>query len=364
MISIRLFYSLVVLSLVTVPSAQAVTTPAEKVKQPLPGIQRELDLRADIHQQIETAWRESDFKTLDAMGEDFALHHSKTPSGLWKLDIYFDTLTGLAHIEWPKKWAPVKRRDCNCVATDPVHYAEGDKRWAVLDAKLAAWTQRYPQSIVAPLVRIHYLINRAWFYRGSDYADKVAPQAWPRFRHYIGEADNVLKSYESIRYKNPAWYGAAAMIAVVNDWPQADRERLYDDMAAHGQLYTPAFLSAAGFLKPQWNGKSIDIHWLIEKAMYHASEEDGLEFYTRFYWALVSNAQPGQQYANWEPMSDGFDILLKRYPDPLNVAGAAQMACIYEDQSRFEQAIQQLGESERYHGKPLSSVDCDKIYYR
>lgn len=355
---IRSFLSMLVLSIATL-AAQAKTTAAE---QPQPVALREGELRLALYRQIESAWRMDDIKTLDAMGEDFVLHHSKTPSGKWKLELYLKSLDGLARIEWPKAWRLPNQQDCDCASTDPAHFAEGDRRWAVIDTKLATWSKRYPQSTVAPVVRIRYLLSRAWFYRGSGSADKVDPRAWPLFQRYVDEAGKLLKRNASIRDKNPAWYGEAGMIAVVNDWPQADRDRLYADMIEHGQLYAPAFLTATSYFKPQWGGSYKDVDKLVEQAMLHASEKDGLEFYARFYWNLITNLQPGQEFAsNWGRIKAGFDVILDRYPDPWNFRGAATMACKYRDQALFDQAIRQLGISERYQDKLLSSVDCDKI---
>ncbi|HEY8026675.1 MAG TPA: hypothetical protein VIF60_19185 [Burkholderiaceae bacterium] len=324
---------------------------------------REIDMRAALRDRIKTAWHDNDYKTLDELGADYADHLSKTYSGQLLLSVFMSGLTSELTIEWPDEWDLAGQSQCGCKSTDPSHYAEGDRRWAEVDGKLKAWAKRYPKSIIAPLARVQYAINRAWFYRGSKYADKVNDKAWPPFHHYVEEADKALQSNASIRNRNPAWYNKAAELSAIADWPKAQRERLYTDMVEHGRLYAPAFWNAAQFLQPKWGGDYAAIEELLKRAMQHAPEKDGLEFYARVYWKFLESFDdsveaPQEIAADWNTFKQGLNIMVERYPELINIHGAAMMACKYRDREYFDSMMRRMGKGDSYQGFPTELLDC------
>jgi hypothetical protein len=328
-------------------------------------IDREMQLRTTLRQQIESAWRAGDFKTLETMGEGFVQHRTKTFNGMPELAPYFYDINALLYIDWPNEWnlAELAQSDCHCKAPDPSHFEEADRRWDILHKKLDAWYLRYPDSTILPVVRIKYLIRRAWFYRGGAWADKVNPKAWPRFEQYMTEADKVVRSSTSIRFKNPAWYGDAVQVAVADDWPVEEINRLYAEMPEHAQLYTVSFENAAQFMQPKWRGSHDAFLDMVSKAVRHAPEKDGLEFYARLYWVLLESDDKTLRIQSVEDvdrgmLEAGFDIVFKRYPESWNFIGAAKTACKIGDAALFERATRRLGTFDRYQGVPLTSIDC------
>lgn len=327
-----------------------------------PKVDRELQLRTELQQQIAAAWRANDFKTLETMGEDILAKGTKTFNGMPKLAPYNYDLDQQMEIDWPDNWkvAGQVAEDCSCKAPDPAHYAEAEQRWDIIGHKLNAWSNQYPLSNIAPVARMRYFLNRAWFFRGGAYSDKVLPQAWPKFQQYLDEASKTAQASAPIRFKNPAWYGYAIQLAVANDGPV---DQLVAEMPEHGQLYTVAFDYAATFLQPKWGGSETAIRELISKTVQQAPKKEGLEFYARLYWILLESDDRSlreQSLADVDRgmLKAGFNIILERYPEVWNYTGAAHIACRINDPAYFEQATSWLGIADRFKGKPLQSINC------
>ncbi len=325
----------------------------------------ENELRKTLWKQVQNAWRDEDFKTLEELGQDYIDHPGKTSSGKSTINIFMTILDGAMRIDWPAEWRIEGQKDCDCASADPEHYAEGDQRWAVIDDKLKAWAERYPHSMILPLARIRYSINRAWFYRGSDLAAEVNSKAWPLFQRYVKEADKTLRASAPVRYTNPAWYNSAAEVAAVADWPKEKRQNLYADMVEHATSYVPAYVTAAQFLQPQWGGDYAAIDDLIRRAQKHLPEKDGLEFYARVYWGYLSirytHVAPAKlAAADWNMIKQGFDVITERYPQRTNVEGAARMACRYRDRPYFDAMARRLGIYEWYLSYPIESLNCSR----
>ncbi len=359
-----LFITLLLLA-ISIQASTAIaadTAPDTNLIQPNP---REHDMRVALWNQIKTAWQSNDFKTLEELGQGYVDHPSKSYSGKLMLDLYMSDLDNTITIEWPKEWSLAAQSQCGCNSTDPSHYAEGDRRWVVVDGKLKAWAKRYPKSIILPLARVQYSVSRAWFYRGSDFAGEVNDKAWPLFKRYIEEADKVIKASASMRNRNPAWYTEAVEISVIANWPQAQRDHLYADMVEHATLYTPAYVSAAQFLQPQWGGDYAAIEELIRKAMQRMPEQDAPEFYARVYWNFLGSVDksieaPKTIAADWNTIKQGLNVVMERYPERINFQGAAMMACKFRDRPYLDSLARRLGTYEAYQAFPNEYLDCSK----
>ena len=87
-----------------------------------------------------------------------------------------------------------------------------------------------------------------------------------------------------------------------------------------------------------------NIFWpeLIENAAFGGDSAAGAQMYARLYWAYASLEGDDvdiftDSMANWPRMSEGFDLMLKQYPDSdYLMSGYGYMAC-------------RAGDSEKYH---------------
>ena len=320
---------------------------------------REQQWRDDLTKQMTEAWRKDDFKTLEDIGEDFINHPGKSYNGKWKLASYTYALSPILVIDWPDEWN-VTAKKCKCKSADPARYAEGNRRWTEVDDKLKAWSKLYPRSLIVPLARTHYAVNRAWFYRGHAYSSNVNPEAWPLFERYINEADATVKASAGTRFKDPAWYEEAVSIAVVAGWSASNRNTLYADMIQRAPTYAPAFAEAAAMLEPQWGGDYQTIDALIKSAQKTMSEKDGLEFYARVYWMYLGDNIPKEVATNWPMIRQGLDNMVERYPERINIDGAAQLACKFNDKEYFNTMARRLGTSDLYRNIPFERLDCNQ----
>ncbi len=61
----------------------------------------ENELRKTLWKQVQNAWRDEDFKTLEELGQDYIDHPGKTSSGKSTINIFMTILDGAMRIDWP-----------------------------------------------------------------------------------------------------------------------------------------------------------------------------------------------------------------------------------------------------------------------
>ena len=174
----------------------------------------ETALREKIATDVRDAWAKSDFTKLDSDADRYLLTRARTFSGKWRLAIFAEALSAQMKIEWPEDWWLVELQpNCRCNIRTPVHCRSADLRWNLLQEKLDLWTKRFPGSPHAQIARAQFLVNRAWFYRGSGYSDSVPDVAWPMVSKYIELARDVLVDSKSTSIASPEWFNIMFFIA-------------------------------------------------------------------------------------------------------------------------------------------------------
>lgn len=83
-----------------------------------------------------------------------------------------------SHLLLHRPAAATERIACDCMPPDPRYYDKADELWTVIDRKTEDWLAAVPKSPHAVVARARYLVNRAWFYRGTSYAKHVPTEGW------------------------------------------------------------------------------------------------------------------------------------------------------------------------------------------
>ena len=305
----------------------------------------ETALREAIAKRVQDAWANSDFAKLDSLADEYVRTRARTFSGKWRLAVFAEALSGQMRIAWPDDWWLADRQpQCRCYVPDPARYQEADFRWNALQEKLDLWVKQSPHSPHAQVSRAQFLVNRAWFYRGTGYADTVPDVAWPRFSKYVEAARNTLIETRSTSIANPEWFNIMIPIASAQSWQTSRVAALVRDLFEFGQSYATAYQSAAGMLLPKWGGSYQMIEAFAREAVKRTAPEEGAAIYARIYWQVDFGPTIFQDtHADWATIKRGFDAMILKYPDPRNVNGKAMFACMAGDAATFNSTIKQLG---------------------
>lgn len=311
------------------------------------GRDAEMALRNRIADEVKTAWDASDFAALDSMADRYVRTRAKTLSGKWRLAVYAAAVADQMSIDWPSEWyLPEADENCRCQAPKPARYPEADRRWNALRARVDDWSKRFPRSPHAQIATAQYLIRRGWFYRGIGVASSVPTAAWRRFHKYIAQARLELESTRVTSVTDPVWFDLMFTIAAAQSWSLPQVARLTDDLFANGQAYAPAYQAAALPLLPKWGGSYAMVEQFARDAITHVDADEGISIYTRIYWqpdqfAAATFREVG---ADWPTIRQGFDEMIRKYPDPRNVNGKAMFACWAGDREQLAATLKQLGD--------------------
>jgi hypothetical protein len=141
----------------------------------LPPETRELQARQDAANHVDALVKQGDFKALDALATDDRSSHGLTPAGVSRLHLVYGEVSSL------------------------VSGAERQTRCASpLADQLTAWAGANLTSAAAVNINAIVLMDRAWCYRGGEFADKVPGRDWAPFEQYVQEARAWLEAHRAV----------------------------------------------------------------------------------------------------------------------------------------------------------------------
>jgi hypothetical protein len=337
------------------PSAVASALKAEGDSDP------ETRLRSQISAQIADAWKRSDFASLDATADEYVRTRARTYSGKWRLSIFHASLSGQLDIDWPAEWYIPEYGPCRCKIPNPAHYEEADRRWDEVRAKVDTWIKQNPKSPHAKVVLAQMLVNRAWFYRGTGYANTVLTEAWPLVAQYLAQSRQVLADRPEARMADPGWFDVMFFLAMAQSWDEPEVTVLIQDFRKFGRSYSTAYQSAATLMLPKWGGSYESVERFAQQAIIDNGNE-GPDMYVRIYWNVVEAHELPETRADWPTMKRGFESILRKYPDPRNWNGMAMYACAAGDGTTFRQAMNHLGANLTPDSWTISPDQCKSRY--
>ncbi|MEK6242871.1 MAG: DUF4034 domain-containing protein [Pseudomonadota bacterium] len=328
-------------------------------KRPFVGADRAL--RNQIIYEVQTAWRDSNFDRLERMAEEFTTGRLKTLTGKWRLAIYETALSSAFVIQFPREFYETR---CDCQVPSPRHYADAEPGWNALAAKADAWIAKYPRSPHAINIKAAYLMRRAWFYRGSGYADTVPAEAWPMFESNFAKARALLESTRNLSVKSPLWFSNMFKVASAQSWPQPAFGGLIKDFLANGRNYPEAYLAAFSGMQPRWGGSFEAMDTFARDAAARTRGEEGAGLYTRLYWNIYGSYGNGlfeQTRLDWKLMRQGFLDIIARFPDSWNFNGFAMFSCLARDYSSAAAAFKQMGDGiDQNFWQQMSLPECQR----
>lgn len=258
---------------------------------------------------------------LEALAEGFRKSQARTPSGVWKLRLFYDDAKYWDNSVYVDKW--------------DLHY-KGLKRWVT----------KYPDSPTPHLILANAFLKRAWAYRGGGYAKDVSPEDWQPFRENISQARKYLEDTKSIASKDPNWYVLMLDVATYQGWPFADFLNLMEEATSAYPYYYTIYFTGLNYLSPRWYGNKDKIEAFINYAVEKTRAKEKTTMYARLYWAASQSYYRHRLFidsaADWGKMRQGIFDLIENYPDQWNLNHLAYFACLAKDKSTAKTLIEKI----------------------
>lgn len=276
--------------------------------------------------QAADALRWGDFDELERMHTLYRQPGQRTPQGWSKLSEF---RRGLAQVLDGRRGAP-------------------DAYFAETEALTLQWAQERPGSALAHLLHAKALVGHGWSYRGTGFANTVAPGAMAEFRNYIQRAAQYLTANAGVAFADGTAHSEMIKIGMASEW---GRDKLWN-IATDGLAKNPEddsiYFTMLDSLLPKWGGSAVAVDRFIDDAVKRTKTERGMELYARLYASAAYDDFRHELFtasgAQWPKMKQGFEDFLSRYPDPDNINRFAYFACIARDKATTLELLPQVGE--------------------
>jgi hypothetical protein len=283
----------------------------------------EMAKRARISAEVSGRFETSDFDGLEAMAKSFMTTDQRSPSGLWNISHFDESLSEVLEINEPES-----------------------RYWKDYDDKIGRWREKYPNSATARLAYAHMLHGRAWSYRGDGYANTVPKENWQPFYDHLQKTLNFLDEQNDFLQGDPRYH--ELLLRSLNESQVPDH--VYD-VAADKALdlhpsYYPLYFEIAFHNAPKWGGDPVAIEAFARNAVARTKATDGYALYARIYWSMAQSQFGDAMFhvseVRWPDMKQGIMEVMKSYPDQWNINNFAKFACLSGDRNYAKTLVAQI----------------------
>lgn len=251
------------------------------------------------------------------------LYMGRTPSGLWKLNVFYMGIrAAISQVPEP-----------------------GSRFFAGLESKTKAWSEAYPASPSAHIAHSMVLLEHGWYFRGTGYASSVPPEAWEPFRRYVKLARENLERHKAIAAVDPGWYEAMLTVARAEGWNRREFDALLNEALDREPYSYHTYFAAVEYLLPHWQGSAEEVEQFAQQAVARTRAQEGESLYARIYWAAsqgFGNDLLFRSSTVWPRMKAGFEDVIARYPDVWNVNNYARFSCLAGDKQKARQLLTKI----------------------
>jgi len=281
-----------------------------------------------IIKEVKEAFLSKDIETLEHLSTKFRMENRKSPIGRWNLEhFYAGTRTAMA-----------------AMAASARH---SDASWKEIEGFIKQWIKAYPKSPTAHIVYARALILHGWFFRGSGAASTVSKADWSFFYRYINRAHDHLQKAKTFASNDPRWYGVMMTVARAQRWKRGKFENLLSEAFHRYPYFYANYFSALQYFLPAWNGNIDQVSEFIDWAVKKTMKSDGMGIYARLYWRVSLDQYDdifGKTNVDWEKMKDGFEDIVKQYPDPWNINTYARFAYLAGDKTKGQELSSRIAQ--------------------
>lgn len=303
----------------------AARTLAQRILAPDYAPTEETSAREDIIAAVGDALWNERFDELEQMAAVFRRDKARTPSGRWRLSLFYEGLR-LYQERMPMD------------AKSPIH----------------SWRAAFPDSAAARIGHAVMLVEEAWKIRGKGFARTVEDKNWAPFHDTVERARMDLMQSKSLAAGDPHWYATMAEIATLQGWPDADFDALLHEAMDREPTYTDTYFEAGNRALPKWGGSADKLEKLARDVLERTRAIEGSALYTRIYWSAANSGYKDDLFeesaVDWAEMSKGMDDVLARYPSQWNLNHFAHFACLAGD---YEKALALMA---RIQDQPMTEL--------
>ncbi|GBF58940.1 hypothetical protein PbB2_02631 [Candidatus Phycosocius bacilliformis] len=298
----------------------------------------EIPIRRKLFDTIKASVDARDFDTLSAMEERFRLTRSRTPSGVWELDLFYQALDGYL--------SEGLRAGQNCKA-EKANFVD-------------QWQTEHPNNPAPVIVQAKLLEWTAWCYRDASSLNVD----WDHFYKTLTRASTLLERHKAMASRDPEYYAVAASIyrglGVTGEAYQAFLDEATEREPAYLRTYSSAFWS----FMPQWGGSAEEMESFARYAMDKARATEGTGMYVRLLWQMDScDCQLIQQVSRWSVLRQSMLDVYSRFPVERNRRFFERASC---QKRQLEEARHYVGlahpENDWLQNTLLTSDICEQVW--
>jgi tetratricopeptide (TPR) repeat protein len=294
--------------------------------------EKERKARSALIEEVQGYLIKSDYKKLDALRNKLLKSQERTPSGVWKLAIFYNQLK-----EFPGR------------SREPEY-------WVKREAGAKAWEKQAPTSGAARIFHAYVLLARGLSYRGSAFYDKVPREDIKRMLAAIDEGNAVLFYAEKqlLKDKDPELFRVRMTLTPWGDNFRALSNRTALDKAiALYPDYHETYFTAALYGSAMWHASPDEIDEIARRGS-KAGGADAAAMYARVYWYANRDVYEDKLFddpaslVDWDTMKTSFEALVARYPDAWNLNAYANFACQARDYPTMDAVLRRAGDKRVY----------------
>ena len=279
---------------------------------------------ADIRALVQPAFVEKRYGAIDALAAGMTRDRTRLADGRWELPF---VTTAFA---WDLK-------------------PHDDAAWEKRIAQVDDWIARAPKDPTPWLVKGQMLIFYASDARGGGWSNTVSEPAWQKYHARLAAARHVLESSAAVSRASPEWFAEMQYIALGEGWAQPAYTALFDEAVRREPTYYFYYFNAGEYFLPRWHGSDAELRRFVDDAVRRTQASEGQTLYARVWWSLLwavhdKTFAPGR--AEWPRMRQGFEDILRVYPDNWNANAFAFYACMAGDWPTYASASRRMSSPE------------------
>jgi hypothetical protein len=211
------------------PSPPSLSNASQQPKSPAPLVGPEyLAYTTEVRKQ----WSNNNYEWLESEAVKLRMNKDRLPGGYWKLRVLYRSIETVVDTESP------------------------DEVWKEHIARLENWVKQSPTFVMPRIILAEVWRSYGWKVRGTGFVPTVKQENRAPFEERLQKAYEILSDAATLRQKCPEWYLTKLLVATGQGEDRETFEKLYGDSLAFEPRYYYFYQAKAGYLLPQWYGKS------------------------------------------------------------------------------------------------------------
>jgi hypothetical protein len=268
---------------------------------------------------VQQVFLRGELDRLDALASELRSSKARFRDGSWKLPVFYEAFA--------------------------IPRNSSQETWETAARQLEEWERRFPQSPTPVIAKAAFRNELAWQWRDGRETTTDRETRKAAVKERVKEAHDILAARPDAAVC-PHYRLILLQIAMQEEWPADRYMQLFAQASAAEPEYYEYYFEIVRYLLPRWRGKPGDWERFAEQQRERLGGDRGAELYTRlaraqepYYDRLFRDTQ-----LRWEQVAEGFDAMLRRYPDSRYNRNSYAMFCFFaRDKERLREMLRQIG---------------------